>query len=151
MSADQVVISQNGRTFGLAQLCGSTMAKYRVFFRSEDNQIIGRDDFSAPNDRDAMRVARAVCEACSDRCRSFEVWEGVRHVDPRGLSLAHDALTALVDTIISERVMAIRDSDWIIAESQRLLEESERLLEARAKARQLVEASCRVRAGPASQ
>ena len=105
------------------------MATYRVFFRSEDSQNIGRDDFFAPSDRDAMRVARALCEACSDRCRSFEVWEGVRHLDPRGLNLTQDALTALVETIVSEREMAILDSDWIIAQSQRLLEESERLLE----------------------
>jgi hypothetical protein len=77
-----------------------------------------------------MRVARALCEACSDRCRSFEVWEGVRHVNPQRLSLTQDALTAsLIDTIVSEREMAIRDGDWMIAESQRLLEESKRLLE----------------------
>jgi hypothetical protein len=77
-----------------------------------------------------MHVARALCEACSDCCESFELWAGIRHVDRsfrEELSLTADALKTRIDTL--EREIAIRDSEWTIAEGQRLLEESSRLFD----------------------
>ena len=51
------------------------MSIYRVYFR-EASGIVGRHDFVAGDDQEAVSMADILCDACSDRCSSFEVWEG---------------------------------------------------------------------------
>lgn len=109
------------------------MALYRVYFRNHYKFIVGRDDFLAADDACAMAVARALCDAGSDVCTSFELWQGVRQVEmassPRSPDMNFDEIAPGVEDIVLERELVLRDSRWVIAESQRLLQQTQRLLE----------------------
>jgi len=37
---------------------------------------MGRHDFEAEDDRAAMILAEVLCDACSDMCGFFELWQG---------------------------------------------------------------------------
>jgi hypothetical protein len=108
------------------------MASYRAYFRDRQGEIVGRDDFEAADDIRAMIVARKLRDACSDCCATFELWDGARHVSkfPRETAVRNlEDVAAEVQTIVLEREMAIRDSDWMIADSSLLLERAGQLLE----------------------
>ena len=107
------------------------MATYRIYFRSQDEQIVGRDDFEADSDARALVVGRTLRDACSDKCAAFEVWQGTRHVDMpcrNWAGLGAERVHARVEEIVLERELAIRTSNWVVADSARLLEETGRLL-----------------------
>jgi hypothetical protein len=96
---------------------------YRIFFRAQ-GAIVGRDDFEAESDRAASMIAEVLCDACSDRCDSFELWQGSRPVGARHASLVRiDAgrLTAQMQEEVAQHEELLRDSRWIIAKSKRLL------------------------------
>jgi hypothetical protein len=111
------------------------MDSYRVFFRNAFG-IVGRQDFLAGDERAAVAIAEILCEACSDKCDSFDVWRGVRCVvqerRPRFPRLSADAITAEGQSVLIECEEAIRKSQWTVATSERL---SMRLAELRARSR----------------
>ena len=99
------------------------MADYRVYFLAAD-RIEAREDFQADNDIDAIRIAQVLCEACSDRCDSFELWREKRKVDTaqgsQRASLAE--LTQAHQQLVLETEEVIVKSEWVIAQSKRLIE-----------------------------
>jgi hypothetical protein len=108
------------------------VALYRVYFRNQYKFVVGRDDFAAEDDARAMAIARALCDACSDLCTSFELWQGVRQVEmgssPRSPDMNFDEIAPRVEDIVLERELVLRESRWVIAESQRLLQQTQHLL-----------------------
>jgi len=58
------------------------MTQYRLYL-CDRVRIIGRQDFAARSDAEAVAVAAAIFEACSDMCESFEVWRGDHFLDCR--------------------------------------------------------------------
>jgi hypothetical protein len=56
-----------------------TKPPYRDFFRSEEG-ICGHDDFDVRDDDTALTIAALLADACSDRCTSFDLWQGTRQV-----------------------------------------------------------------------
>jgi len=108
------------------------MASYRIYFRDRQRKIVGRDDFDAADDMRAMIVARKLRDACSDRCTTFELWDGGRqvHTLPREIAVRNlEEVATELETTVLEREMAIRDGNWMIADSSLLLERIGRLLE----------------------
>ena len=107
------------------------MASYRIYFRDRQRKIVGRDDFDAADDMRAMIVARKLRDACSDRCMTFELWDGGRQVHklPREIAVRNlEEVATELETTVLEREMAIRDSNWMIADSSLLLERADQLL-----------------------
>jgi len=111
------------------------MDTYRVFFRNAFG-IVGRQDFRAGDERAAVAMADILCEACSDKCDSFDLWRGVRCVvqqrAPRFPRLRADAIAPEGQSVLIECEEAIRKSQWTVASSDRLLI---RLAELRARSR----------------
>jgi len=108
------------------------MASYRMYFEDRQRKIVGRDDFDAADDMRAIIIARKLRDACSDRCSTFELWDGGRQVDklPRDIAVGNlEEIAAELETTVLEREMAIRDSNWMIADSSLLLERIGQLLE----------------------
>jgi len=108
------------------------VATYRVYFRNRADAFVGRDDFEAEDDAQAMIVARKLRDACSDICSSFQLWQQMRRVDnafSRAGNLNGGEAARQVQSIVLEREVAIRDSHWSVAESSRLLEQTQRLLD----------------------
>jgi hypothetical protein len=108
------------------------VATYRVYFRNRTGVIVGRDDFDAEDDAQAMIIARKLRDPCSDICSGFQLWQQMRRVD-KAFSWAGNpsdgAAARQVQSIVLEREAAIRDSRWRVAESSRLLEQTQRLLD----------------------
>jgi hypothetical protein len=102
---------------------------YRIFFRAQ-GAIVGRDDFEAESDQTATIIAEALCHACSDRCDSFELWQGTRAVNARHASLVQvdgGRLTAGMQDAVVKHQQLLRDSLWPIAKSRRLLALAQRV------------------------
>ena len=107
------------------------MSSYRMYFR-DGPKIVGRHDFTADNDQAAVTTADVLCDACSDRCDAFEVWNGDRRViglTPRSDRSA-DLIMGRSQKSIVECEEAMQQSEWIIAKSKKLME---RLSELRAE------------------
>ena len=102
------------------------MADYRMYFLAA-GRIEAREDFQADNDIGAIRIAQVLCEACSDRCDSFELWREKRKVDTaqgsQPASLAE--LTQAHQQLVLETEEAILTSEWMIAQSKHLIERIE--------------------------
>jgi hypothetical protein len=101
------------------------MAFYRMYFLGGDGRIIGREDFEADDDVAAIRLGRALCDACSDICSGFELWQGLRKLrvrpPPHRRATAADLNEANQAQLIRTEE-SISGSQWRIAHSQRLLE-----------------------------
>ena len=108
------------------------MSLYRVYFRNQSKFVVGRDVFDAEDDACAMAIAWTLCDACSDVCTAFDLWQGVRQVEmsssPRSPNLNFDGVATQVQNIVLERELVLRHTQWIVADSRRLLEETQRLL-----------------------
>jgi hypothetical protein len=106
-----------------------TMTIYRMYFLgSYSNRIICREDFAADNDITALRIARILCDACSDKCQSFELWQGRRRVrarQPPYHRVGFDDLSEAAQCAVIDVEERIRQSTWMLARSQRLLERLE--------------------------
>ena len=113
------------------------MDTYRVYFRNPFG-IVGRQDLRAGDEHAAVALADILCEACSDRCESFDVWRGIHCVverrAPRFPRQSVDAITAEGRSVLIACEEAIQESQWSIAGSERLLM---RLAELRARSRPL--------------
>ncbi len=100
------------------------MALYRIFLRGQA-AILGREDFKAETDQAAIILAEVICDACSDICDFFELWQGGRHVTAGYAKLVQvDAsmLNAEMQAAAALHEEQLRDSQWCVAESRRLLE-----------------------------
>ena len=106
------------------------MPMYRIHFKDEALRTVGRDDFSAADDERAMVIARRLADAVSDYCATFELWLGVKRVDTSFPKVTALNRTLLDDAqwIVLQRFMAIRASEWIIADSRKLQEQTRDLL-----------------------
>jgi hypothetical protein len=102
------------------------MGTYRVYFR-DCTRIVGRHDFNANDDQEAVTIADVLCDACSDRCDAFEVWDGDRCVVGRTLPSprAADVILGDVEEVIMQSGEAIHRSEWFIASSEKLLQRLE--------------------------
>jgi hypothetical protein len=112
------------------------MKWYRVYLYSESGSFQGRDEYEAEDDRAAMAIAEMLCDACSDMCETFEVWDGVRRVDPSFSklpcpSVSAEQVGAMAQASLLRREEAMRDSHWAVARSKRLIERMEHLLTSR--------------------
>jgi len=100
------------------------MPTYRVYFRGGSG-IAGRQDFAALDEQDAITMAESLCDACSDSCNSFELWQGRRFIagprTPRARSEI-DGLIGLRQAAAVEHEEMMLSSRLAIASSQRLLE-----------------------------
>jgi hypothetical protein len=106
------------------------MRTYRFYFYN-NRVICGRYDFEADDDDRAGEIAEILFDACSDRCASWEIWDGqvllmsgpqkVR-VQVRASNMAERRQQNIV-----RHEEAIRDSEWAIASSERLLVELDKL------------------------
>jgi hypothetical protein len=119
---------------------------YRIYFRHRREGIVGRDDFEAEDDRAALGFGETLCDACSDVCDSFELWQGVRHLGtrkarrsrvwPKSWALSASAmgarlgefpqvnawhLNAKTQAAVAEVEVRLLDSKWAVAQSRRLL------------------------------
>jgi hypothetical protein len=52
------------------------MSPYRIYFLCEKGRIIGREDVEADDDVAAIRLARVLCDACSDVCTGSSCGKG---------------------------------------------------------------------------
>ena len=105
------------------------MSKYRVYFRDPTTHIVGRHNFTADDDQSAVTIADVLCDACSDRCESFEVWRGDHLVTARARHSPRsaDVIMGRSQNAIVECEEAIQQSDWLIARSDKLLERLDEL------------------------
>jgi hypothetical protein len=72
-----------------------------------------------------MILAEVLCDACSDMCGFFELWQGCRRVGAGYARLVHisaSMLNAEMQEAIVRHEETLRDSRWHVAESRRLLE-----------------------------
>ena len=105
------------------------MGTYRVYFRAS-TRIVGRHDFTTDDDQSAVTIADVLCDACSDCCDSFEVWNGDHRViglTPHSPRSANVILGRKQRSIV-EFEEAIQQSDWVVANSRKLLERLDQLL-----------------------
>lgn len=103
------------------------MAVYRMYFLAAD-RIRAREDFEADNDIDGIRIAKVLCDACSDSCDSFELWQEERKVGgaQRFQPVSFAELSHAHQQIVVEMEETILTSNWAIARSRRLIERVER-------------------------
>ena len=110
------------------------MADYRMYLLAAD-RIRAREDFEADNDIDAIRIARVLCDACSDSCDAFELWQANRQVDTtqgfQPVSLAK--LTRAHQQVVIETEETILQSNRTIAQSKPLIEHIDRLKTGRSR------------------
>jgi len=99
------------------------MSAYRIYFR-EATRIVCRHDFTADEDQSAVTIGDVLCDACSDSCDSFEVWNGDHRVVERSLHSPRsaDVILGRSQASIVKCEEAIQQSEWIIARSKKLLE-----------------------------
>lgn len=106
---------------------GERMKWYRMYFYGASGSFQGRHEFEAQDDLAAMTVAEHLCDACSDRCETFQLWDGVRCVDVSFSRMPHpavplDQISLSFQKSMIESEETIRHSDWAIARSKRLVE-----------------------------
>jgi hypothetical protein len=89
------------------------------------SRIRAAEEFDADNDINAIRIARALYDACSDMCEAFELWQATRLIRTRpppyrGVTLSD--LSEAHQRIVIEGEEIIRASHWALARSRRLIE-----------------------------
>jgi hypothetical protein len=101
------------------------MTAYRIYFLAGNGRISAHEDFEADTDVSAIRIARALCDACSDVCAGFELWQGQRRIPARQLPHNRASIAELSDAhqrVVIETEESICRSRWAIAQSQRLMD-----------------------------
>jgi hypothetical protein len=109
------------------------MAPYRFRFYDDDDDhtVLGDFDFEAGDDIQAVETAEVLFDACSDRCQSWELWEGqvflVRGPQNIGMPLRASDLGRRRQESIIGYEETILNSEWAIASSEGLLAELDKL------------------------
>ena len=102
------------------------MALYRLYVLNDSGRIESGDDFEAPSDDVALVVADMLCEACSDVCDRFELWQGVRRVEKLPVRLEAEPLReAMAQVVKIGRI--ISDRGGPLAQSRTLKPAIERI------------------------
>ena len=73
---------------------------YQIYLLA-DGRTQAREDFPADDDVAAIRIARALYDACSDVCEAFELWQGKREI--RAAQRTNHATVRLADLIEGPR------------------------------------------------
>jgi hypothetical protein len=92
--------------------------------------IVGREDFDAIDKVQALAIAAAIFDACSDIAFSYELWNREEQILPPTDAAASGARAPLSDyqrQRVVETGIALRDGNWLIAESRKLIREIEAL------------------------
>lgn len=91
---------------------------------------VGREDFDAVDRAQACIIAAAIWNSCSDIASDYELWcrdEPILHPGGPNLSDMGAALSNDQQHIVVDRAIALRGSNWLVAESKKLTEEIEKL------------------------
>jgi transcriptional regulator with XRE-family HTH domain len=107
---------------------GVVMPIYRLVFLDENDEAIAEHVFDDENESSAVLLAYTLAEACSDRCRDFELWRGsrpVRHMDA-GIFFSVDKKVLEREEVLRHEI-AIRDSRSPVSGSPKLLDRIARL------------------------
>jgi hypothetical protein len=104
------------------------LSTYRICFH-DAARIVGRQDFTADDDQSAATIGDVLCDACSDRCDSFEVWNGDHRVVGRSLHSPRsaDVILGRCQASLVSCEEAIQRSKWAVAKSAKLLERIDEL------------------------
>jgi hypothetical protein len=99
------------------------MPLYRIYFVGE-RIIRGRHDFDADDDQNAIQIAHALLDACSNDCQSFDLWQETRRIPiPRLVEpTTFDELSAANQERAIETVEQVVQREWAIAWSRQLLD-----------------------------
>ena len=97
------------------------MASYRLFFLNAAGKVITTDEFDAPRDTDATRMAVVLADACGDQCSGFELWQANRQVAGR----IGPIFTTIVENISARMDEATRSA--IRECAQRIVERGSRI------------------------
>ncbi|HUB94881.1 MAG TPA: hypothetical protein VL993_03135 [Stellaceae bacterium] len=96
------------------------MATYRIYFRGRSG-IVGRQDYDAEQDGDALWIAVQLADACGDICTEFELWDGTRRVDVPGQKpILPDDIGDAARTSFFEAAEKLQQSRWAVGQSHRL-------------------------------
>jgi len=98
-----------------------------MYFRDAAGAICGRQEFDARNDLAAVRIAAMLCDACSDSCASYELWDGTRQVHAAKAAIVSDLHDWTEELVVRTEEM-IQNSEWAVSRSRRLID---KLAEAR--------------------
>jgi hypothetical protein len=121
--------------------------RFRFFDDDDDHTMRGQFDFEAGDDVQAVETVEILFDACSDRCQSWEIWEGelflVRGPQNIGIPLRASDLTKRRQEYIVYCEEIILQSKWLVASSERLLAELDKLKASRIGASRYAEGSRR--------
>lgn len=98
---------------------------YMACFYDAVGTLMGRCALAAESDDEAQDTAAVLYDACSDVCSYYELWKGrtaVRKAQYFVLAPTATELSRRTQQIVLDREIAIRDSQWHIADSRRLLD-----------------------------
>jgi len=114
-------------SFGRTEF-GGAGAPYQLHLYEADGRIMARELFDAPDDGEALQIAAALFDACSELCADYRLTRDGIALDPvEHLSRAPSAslLRARAQQIVLEREIALADSHELLAGSKRLLDKAE--------------------------
>jgi hypothetical protein len=102
------------------------MADYRIFLRNRTG-IVGREEIATDTVEEARAVAEMLCDACSDLCDEFELWQGSRLLCINRVGPPRPSVTlATIEKKRQEAAVLVEErlqqSQWAVAKSKRLLE-----------------------------
>jgi hypothetical protein len=101
------------------------MTGYRLAFLGPDRTVVWTHELEAQTESEAVLLAYALAEACSDECRSFELWNGARRVREMDAEVLH-RIAVSINGLAQENALRherrIRDSQTQIARSRKLRE-----------------------------
>ena len=106
----------------------ATMNQYSLFFLDDRNAIQARHDFRTEDDAEAMTIAALLCEACSDVCAGYELWNASRLIMSSRNRMNINGGVPTFDEVTVERQRAIiwheesvQRSQWQLSRSKKLL------------------------------
>ena len=99
------------------------MGEYRVYLRDGMGFIRARQDFVAASLAEAIEISSFLFDACSDQCRSYELWSGTVLIG-QNLTSSPRVRLELLNEARQNRVIELEEtlhqSRWAIAKSARL-------------------------------
>lgn len=103
---------------------------YRLYLKNRSGLVVGREDFEAIDRAQALSIAAAIFNACSDIAADYELWmkdeQILSHKGGTGSGM-RAALSDHQQQIVIDVELALRASNWLVADSQRLIQAIEKL------------------------
>ena len=107
----------------MAEWWGPTMDEYRVYLRDGMGFIRARQDFTAAGLTEAIEISSFLFDACSDECRSYELWSGTVLIG-QNLTSSPPVRLELLNEARQNHVIELEEtlhqSKWAITKSARL-------------------------------